>query len=196
MNIPTAKPRLKKVLLWLLVCLGGSLLLGGFLLLLMVATGSVEGEEFSPDDFTRRHFSYIRPDWFPVTLSGIEYTNFTDPLVTTLVSQGLIVPTGNANQKWDLVSDNRMHRDSTAYDARILCRYLDLRMLNGDLVLDDWTTKNPEHAKVLWPAVAQLARAGEYPRISQLMESVVSGQPITLKDFQAQVTQILADDSP
>lgn len=194
MNTLEKKPQVKKVLLWLVVGLGGLLLLGGFLLLLMVATGSVEGEEFSPDDFGRRHFSYVRADWFPVTLAGIQYTNITDPLVTSLVNQGLIVPTGNANQKWDLVSDNRMRQDSTAYDAKILCRYLDLRMINGDLVLDDWATKNPEHAKVLWPAVAQLARSGDYSRISLLMEPFVSGQPIDLKDFEAQVTAILAGD--
>jgi hypothetical protein len=195
MNTPVAKPNLMKLFLWVFIGLGGALLLSGFLLLLMVATGSVEGEEFSPDDFTRRRFTYVRPDWFPVTLWGIEYSNIADPVVTTLVSQGLIVPTGNANQKWDLVSDNKMSRDSTAYDAKILCRYLDLRMLNGDLVLDDWTTKNPEHAKVLWPAVAQLARAGEYSRISLLMEPVVSGQPMGMKDLEAQVTEILAAGS-
>ncbi len=195
MNIPTAKPYRMKLITWLLIGLGGSLLLGGFLLMFMVATGSVEGEEFSPEDFTRRRFAYVRPDWFPITLVGIEYKDVTDPFVTTLISQGLLVPKGTANQRWDLVSDNRMPRDSTAYDAKILCRYLDLRMLSGDLVLEDWTTKHPEHAKVFWPAVARLAQAGEYPRISQIMDLVVSSNPVALEEFQAQVAQILATGS-
>jgi hypothetical protein len=169
-----------------------SLLFAVFVLVVTAyATGLTTGEEFSPDDFSRRRFFYIRPSWLPITLSGIRYESTTDPVSRLLLVDRHLVPLQTPQKHWDLVQDNRMPSDSVAYDARILCRYLDLVDSDGLHIFERWTMEHPEHAAVFWPEVARVARAGRYRDVSLLMELVVNRSDRSLEEFTIQLTDVM-----
>ncbi len=177
----------------LAITLVGSGLLAITLFFVAWASGSTTGIEFSPDDFSRRKFSYVRPSWLPITLQGLVYQNVSDPLILWLVNKGYVTPTTGRAQKWDLVWDSRMPPDSTAYDAQILCAYLDLQDLHGTNVFLQWSQKYPDHAKILWPQVARCARAGRYTEIPQLFDFVLrQPEPIPLDDFDRRVKKLVS----
>lgn len=171
-------------------------LLAGFFLAFVLfvtayATGGRTGEEFSPDDFSRRRFSYVRPDWLPITFSGIRYETTTGPVSRTLLVDGLLVPRQGSEKHWDLVEDNRMPTDSTAYDAKILCRYLDLVDIDGQHVFERWSMNHADHAAIFWPEVARLARAGRYQDVPRLMELVLNRPVPPLDEFAGMIADVM-----
>ena len=103
-------------------------------MMMMFIYGTVQGSEFSPDDFTRRDFSYQQIPWLNWTVSGIEYNNVTPELEQTLITSRLIKRKKLAKgvkKTWHLYDDSAVP-DSHACDARFLTTYLDF---------DDWDSK-------------------------------------------------------
>ena len=147
-------------------------------LLYFSTAGLVYGEEFSPDDFRRRSFSYNVVPWFNYTLQGIDYEDVTPVLEQTLVADGLIKPSKNVKTKsqiWHLVSDSQSQIDrSSDFDARILCRYLDMTEPEGENIWVVWNADHPKLSKVFWPTVSELARHQIYWAIPDVMRRALS----------------------
>ncbi len=145
---------------------------GGPILLYLFIGGRVQGEEFSPDDFSRRSFSYNVMPIFKITLQGIHYQYSTPVFEQTLFADGLL---GNVNsavnsaKQWHLIDDTISDPRSADFDARILCRFLDLTGPDSVSIWFQWNRKYPKLAAQFWPIIADLARANLYPDISTIM---------------------------
>lgn len=169
--------------LFLKIALISLALLTPVFLLVMLGMGQTSGEEFSPDDFSRRSFSYNRVPYFKWTLIGKQYVDVTPALEQTLVDDGLITAVKNSPQVWHLYHDS-----GTSFgedkppdcDASLLVGYLDLLNPEGDSLWDSWNERYPESAKIFWPMVAELARNEMYlamPDIIRLALSIGDDDP-------------------
>ena len=143
----------------------------------MFGLGQTSGEEFSPDDLSRRSFSYNRVPYFQWTLIGKQYVDITPTLEQTLVDEGLITTVKNSPQVWHLYRDSGTsfgEYKSPDCDANLLVGYLDLLHWEGDPIWDSWNKKYPESAKVFWPIVADLARNQMYLAMPDIMRLALS----------------------
>lgn len=162
-------------------CVGGLVLLIAFPIGLLLLSGYslVIGEEFSPQTFETRRFTYSRLPWFGTPLSRRTVTDSTAVPQQLLLSQGLVVDPGG-EPRWDLVSDNWQPEHSADFDAAILVGYLRMGNPDGEDYWPAWNDANPDHAQVLWPLVAELAREDLYlvlPPLFRIAMEVGDGQP-------------------
>lgn len=144
------------------------------LCLFLLGLGSMQGLEFSPDDFSSRSFSYTRLPWFEWVVSGLRYVDQSNSLQKSLVADGWITVKQAAPRTWHLVGDRFQDPVSPDYDAQYLVRYLAYQA-----EWQDFNNRQAEKAKLFWPRVAQLARDEMYlylPPIMQLgLEEPVDG---------------------
>ncbi len=129
--------------------------------------GSVQGQEFAPDTFARRDFSYYQLPLMQVQVSVVRRKDLGCELCRYMIDKGFISPASSAS-RWDLVATGRRGRLTQDGDALILCRYLDAVDAEGRPYWLGWTQDHPEMAKVLWPTIAQAARDRQYVLIPQL----------------------------
>lgn len=144
-----------------------------FLGLITAMFGSVSGEEFSPNDFQRRSFQYYQIPFIGLQIWPLRHFDATGDLEADLLKNKLIVANPNAKPRWDLVR-GQSGGSFVEDDAALLCRYLELRNKQYNLVWSDWNTKYPAQAKILWPMVQKLADQELYdfmPDIFELAES-------------------------
>ena len=133
------------------------------LLLFFGFGGWVAGEEFSPDDFSRRRFSYNVMPLFGITLRSVRYSDST-PVFEQSLDEDLI---GKARpiKKWHLISDYQFSLDywftssapSPDFDAGLLCGVLDIKDENNESIWINWNQDHPDLAKELWPIAADMA---------------------------------------
>ncbi len=177
-------------------------LLSLFILFLSAySNGMTTGNEISPDDFSQRRFSYCRAAWLPFTFVGLSQTSTTLPFVTQMNVDGLLAPVPVGVKNWHLVDDNHMPADSNAYDACILSRYLEMKAEDSVTYFwEAWNTKSPKKAAIVWPLVAQLARAKRYYLIPLILDFAVydqRGNKTPLREFvrgiETIVTSIKSD---
>lgn len=164
--------------------------------LVWYSSGLRSGQEFSPDDFSRRNFSYNVDPWFGWVLSKRVNTPVTVGLHQELVQDGLVQPVNHQPQRWHLVHDSgstRAGRPSHDCDARLLIDYLELFNDEGELVWRLWNLDHPQLAKVFWPRIAELARDEMYLQIPPLMAWVLDGHPSDLASFDAELRQRVAE---
>lgn len=173
---------------WILGILGFILLIP-FVFSVVLAQAQKEGVEFSPDDFTTRRFQYAKIEWLDWTISGLDHTDITSQFQQSLVDDLWIKPRRNMNKTWHLVSDSITTGDSPDFDARILFDYLQMP------IWSDWNDdqSNQKKAKVLWPAVATLARNYVYWAIPDLMDLAINQKSLSDQQFTQKVNQISAD---
>ncbi len=167
------KPR-KRILLKALLILVITLPVVALVLFVM---GMTFGEEFSPDDFSRRSFSYIRIPFFQWTVVGKQYEDTTPGLEQTMLTDGLITPVKNKRKVWHLSEDTAGTMEGyLTYDcdARFLTEYLDLLDSNSSSYWDSWNAKYPNTAKAFWPVVADLARHEMYLAVPDVMRHAMS----------------------
>ena len=164
-------------------------------LLVVFGMGHTSGEEFSPDDFSRRRFSYNRVPFFKWTLIGKEFVDTTPALEQVMLSNGLIPPVSNNPQNWHLSSDSGSslsEYESHDCDARFLVGYLDLLNEEGKSYWDSWNDKHPLTAKIFWPIVADLARHEMYLAIPDIMRSAMSFESDDAESFQFMIDSLAA----
>ena len=182
---------------WLLISLLLLVLLAPIGLALFFYSGNVAGEEFSPDDFTRRRFSYNVVPWFNYTVRGIEYSDTTTVLEKTLVSDGLISPfkkTGNSKRRWDLIYDTKTPVTmSNDFDAVVLCQYLDLCNSDGENVWLAWNSNHPKLAKKFWPVIQKLAQNDIYWSIPPLMRQALAVKKEGCEVFANNLNRVAAN---
>lgn len=131
--------------------------------------GWVSGEEFSPDDFSHRYFSYNKMPFFGISVRGIQHNDSTPVFEQTLLNDGLIVDPNRAVKRWHLVSDTWSDSNSPDFDARLLCQFLRLHNNNNESIWSKWNEDHPDFAKEFWPIIASLARENLYLDVSELL---------------------------
>jgi len=167
-------------------------------LLMALIYGTVRGTEFSPDDFSRRDFSYQQVPWLNWTVSGIEYIDSTPELEQTLLTDRLIQRrklAGGQTKTWHLSYDSDVP-DSHACDARFLTKYLDFNDWDSKTATSTpfwlkWNEEFPQSAKIFWPTIADLARREMYLSIPEVMRfalDVVKDQP---SSFQSDLNELI-----
>ncbi len=167
----------------------------GMMMVLMY--GSVSGNEFSPDDFTRRHFEYQRIPWLDWTISGIEYTDVTPELEQSLTISGLInksKPTGSKQKTWHLYHDSGVP-DSHGCDARFLTTYLDFSDWDSSTATSTpfwlkWNEQFPLSATIFWPMIADLARNEMYLIIPNVMRFALNTTNDEPERFQSKLNEL------
>ena len=175
---PSLRSRLGVVVL-------GVLLIGGVVVLATVYFGGIKGEEFSPTDFKRRVFAYVEIPLVRIQITPITRDDTTNDLAKYLVRKKLLGKP-QEESRWDLVWANGGQHG----EARILCTYLDSMNIDGEEVWLDWSRKNAEYAKILWPAVAKLAGQELYSFVPDLF---VLARSATDKDqLQQDIDQSMA----
>lgn len=152
------------------------LLVGCFVLfgiaIYLVRGGAVRGEEFSPDDFSRRSFSYNVMPWTGIVLQGIRYEYSTPVFDQTLSGDGFISNT-TGEQRWHLLHDNISDPDGPDFDARFLAAFLDQSKRNYESVWFAWNEAHPDLADEFWPIVAELAREYLYLDLTPIMHQAI-----------------------
>jgi hypothetical protein len=168
----TAAPR-RKVPRWL-VWSGWTVLA---LLLLLVAGalltwnfGGVYGIEINPHTFARRSYSFYEVPLIGWQVIAIRRENVASDTVDFLTDNKYVVDPKQAPDEWHLVQGVRGTSQIVIGDAKLLAEYLEIVDANNNFPWVEWSTKHPQLAKVLWPAVSRLAREEQYLYIGELFE--------------------------
>jgi len=151
------------LILLVVVVIGGTIVLG---------TSSHSGEQFSPDGFQRRRFSYYEA--FGVRLTATDYFNNTGNLELDLVNNKWITSTGKKpkDQDWVTVT-HRTHGSIYESDAAILVDYLDMANATGAMNLDRWSQANPGYASVMWPEIQTAAEGNMYILVPDILHHML-----------------------
>lgn len=199
MNQPTssvaAGKRPRQLAKWLLragmtvFSLAAFALLG---LLLTLMFGGVHGTEFCPQTFERRSYSFYEIPWIGIQVRGVRHVDRTGPVEQHLVKQGLIPrPPKPSERSWHIVYGMRGGAARQKGDAVILMNYLDAEDAEEKYVWLDWSQKNPQLAKALWPAIARLSRDELYIFIPELV--ALTKQVQDPSEFRQKLDVSLAD---
>jgi hypothetical protein len=172
---------------WFVLVAAGGLLVVGYLSTRIF--GWVSGEEFSPDSFQRRRFSYYEIPLIHLQITPVSRESSTNPLenhlATDMLGQSAVEP------RWDLVWARQGAQSPEFGDASILCAYLDARDSNGDLFWKTWTEKNPQLAKKLWTTVLELAQQQLYLLVPDVF--ALAAQATDAASLEQNIGQLLAD---
>lgn len=180
----TRRRWLSRLAFWIIAVAGVIVLIGGGTLMF----GAVAGEEFNPQTFERRTFLYYQIPLIRLQITPIWREDKTNSLESKLRTNKLLPPRSPGKPRWDLVRSMRSLADVTQGDAAILCMYLDATDEDGDLYWETWTDDNPKLAKILWAAVAQVARQQLYFFTPEMIDLAATADP---KSLQADLNALL-----
>lgn len=152
--------------------------------------GIIAGEEFCPETFTRRSFFYYEIPLIGFQISPITRNDTTSAVSVHLTSNNFVPVPKGAKHRWDLVFDTRAAIKASQGDAAILCAYLDATDHEGKHYWEQWTDENKAIAKILWPAVASVARNRLYLFAPQLID--LAEQASDPQQFQSDLDALLA----
>ena len=153
-------------------------LLGGFCLSLATLVvglmavsmfGNVRGEEFSPQTFSRRTFSYRQLPVFNIQITALVREPHQDALGVFLRTHKYIPPVAG-KPTWDLTWHANGASPPIRADAAILTDYMDTTDTGSAPYWLTWSRSHPSIAKVLWPEAAELARRELYLLIPELFD--------------------------
>lgn len=151
------------VILLVVLVIGGTIVLG---------TSSHSGEQFSPDGFQRRRFSYFEA--FGVRLTATDYFNNTGNLELDLVKNKWITSTGKKPKDDDWVTVSMVTQGSVYQsDAAILIDYLNMANATGAIDLDRWGQANPGYAAIMWPEIQKAAEGNMYILIPDILHHML-----------------------
>lgn len=183
------KSRFWRVALWLSVSLAAV----GLVVLVLFAFSAVQGEELSPDDFSRRSFRYRQIPWTNYAFTRVKYRELDNSMAQFLVDQKWLPPSNNGGDKrWDLIRDNKTSKLSHDCDARFLEPFVASSTFGGQPKWLKWSTKHPTLAPILWSSVAQLARNNVYWAIPSLMREAIRLESLSPTEFQSAISDFLA----
>ena len=144
------------------------------LCLILLGVGQINGVEFSPDDFSRRSFSYNQMPLTGWVVRNKVYRDQTSDLEKSLTADRLIRSVILKKKRWHLVSELGSSEIPHQCDARFLTGYLEKLDDDGNNYWDTWNTDYPKCAKVFWPEVAELARDEMYLKIADVMRVAIN----------------------
>jgi len=140
--------------------------------------GRVSGEEFSPEAFQRRRYWFYQIPVLKIQISPVAHENVSTGLEDRIATDIKAVNTTDPSVTWDIVTANRAGRSVYSGDARILCDSLEIGDTSGNLVWEEWTDDHKELATLLWPLVAEVARARLYVLIPDLLDIAQSASSV------------------
>ncbi len=186
----TGSSKSRFFLIVLLVCM----LFMSLGMVILFGLGQTTGVEFSPDDFSRRRFSYNQTPYFNWVIAKKTYFDETTPLEENLVLDGLIMPVVNKPQTWHLISDSGSTPEfmSAGCDARFLTKFLDLTDDKDHDYWLGWNEKYPDSAKFFWPRVAELARQEMYLKIPDVMQFAMAVEKDDVGTFADRLDELVA----
>ncbi len=176
-------------------------LLGILLLGMLIAIfGLVEGEEFSPDAFRRRKFSYYQLPMFQLQITPVNRVDVPQD-VDEMIAKAIKAPGINSTSNTWEISKLLLPGGKISWEgeSKILCDYLDLKNSEKSWIWEKWADKHPDMAKALWPIVADVARKGMYiliPDILEIAENADNVGELTgrIDEFLAIESEKLGDD--
>lgn len=144
----------------------------GVTLLVFIATvllGGVHGEEFCPQTFERRTYSYYELPIVRIQITGERHKTKTGLTETFVTSEKYITP-GSGKKDWHVLVGSQGTRLRRPGDAGILMKYLDSEESGDRRRWVHWSENHGELAKILWPAVQQLAVSEAYVSVPDLFD--------------------------
>ena len=177
----------------ILLALLGLMLATPFALLILLGMGQLHGVEFSPDDFSRRSFSYNQMPLTGWVVFKKKYENETTDLEKSLTATRLVPAVVLKEKRWHLISEFGSKVISHECDARFLTDYLDKYDDDGGNYWDTWNSDYPKCAKVFWPEVAELARDQMYLKVADIMRVAMSNSKDNPKQFKRSLSLALSD---
>lgn len=186
-NPQVRKDRLVKR--WVIVI--ATVMLVCVLFLVIRLQGYVSGVEFAPTHFQQRRFSFFEIPLIHLQITPIQRTAETPSTANYLRVNSLVQTHRGSPTTWHLVSITRGLTGATPADAQLLTSHLNLEH-GGDQYWRTWSVDHPQHAKVLWPIVQDLAIRELYLLMPPIFEIAQIEQ--TPSDLQAQVEARLKSD--
>jgi hypothetical protein len=159
-----------------------ALLLGtGLLYVLTIMFGTVNGTEFCPETFERRHYHYVQLPLVHLQLTGEDDKDISGVTEIFVTSQKYFTKKTPASQQWHTITAHRGARTQTG-DARLLIEYLDAKNSDDYHRWVKWSEDHPKLAAELWPAVQQLAEARRYVDIPDVFDlAQAADDPVVFK---------------
>lgn len=173
------------------VTLLAALILIGVLFLIIRVQGYVRGVEFAPSHFQQRRFSFYEIPLIHVQITPIRRAADTPATANYLRVNSLVQTLRGQPTNWHLVSITRGLTAVTPADAQFLVTQLNLAS-GGDEYWRTWSIDHPQHAKVLWPIVQDLALRELYILLPPLFEIAQIEQ--TPSELQANLQARLRKD--
>lgn len=180
---------MRRVLLRALVAL---LALAGGLFIVLVGTllfGQVSGEEFAPDTFERRMYSYFELPVVRVKVTPVWRSVSRPELEQTLVDSKYIA-VHSPPRRWDFIASSSLGETLREGDAHILSQYLDAWSGEDKSHWLHWTASHPAAATIFWPEIAKLAQQELYLFTPELFE--LAAEQTDVQVFRSDLKQILA----
>ena len=164
-------------------------------LLVFYGLGQTSGVEFSPDDFSRRAFSYNQTPIFKWVIRKKSFNDRTTALEEYLTIDGFVPTVVNRTKTWHLIRDSGSSSQfaSDQCDARFLTDFLDLTNDDGDDFWTIWTDDFPKCAKIFWPQVAELARDEMYLKVPDVMQFAMDLSNDNPSRFKAALCQLVSE---
>lgn len=142
-----------------------------------LANISISGQEFSPELFQERSFSYSR---FPGTKIRMSSTSLSipsspcgKPILSTLPN--------SATTTWHVVKAVAGSQEER-YAPSILLKYMESMDPNGNKFWDAWSANKPELASVAWPMIQQAALQDLYFCMPSMFDAMLTEtNPVQLK---------------
>ena len=132
---------------------------------------TLAGEEFSPELFQVRAFSYWRLPGTKMRLSATKIGVSSSPCTKHILNHLKPISTGVT---WQVITASQGNaKDQLA--PSILTKYLYQKNPNGDSYWDDWSFHHPKQAAILWPVVQQAAMRELYVCVPDLFRAAEAG---------------------
>jgi hypothetical protein len=166
-----------------------------FALLVWASASYHQGVEFSPDDFSSRSFEYYQDPMTGFIFRGRTYSATYDNH-PDLVTDKLISPRNISPKTWHLISEKSSWTRSISHDCDARFLYVSLNQLTEDQTgfWEDWNSNYADHAKILWPLIAEMARDDLYLTLCKVMDAAAEkSATANLDDFEAELNQMVAD---
>ena len=166
----TTPRRDKTNIVTILVTVFGALLVA---LLGILMFGSVSGEEFSPQRFSRRSFFYYQIPVLRIQVWPVSFHKKNSDLAKYLRSNKLLGQTSVPSPRWDIVQMSEVGHADYRGDASVLTSYLQQLDDSGTESWLKWTKDHAALAQELWPLVAHMAQEDMYLLIPDLFEAAL-----------------------
>lgn len=127
------------------------------------------GEEFSPQVWERRSYSFGELHPFDYQLWGITRTPIARSSFETYLVGQKLVPLQAKADRWDVLWSVE-YAPLSYKDAAILTRAFDEIGPTGGYVWHQWSLDHPEMARALWPCVATLAEDYLYVYVPEILD--------------------------
>lgn len=166
-----------------LICLGVAGLLLLFGLPYFAMSIAIHGEEFCPQLFQKRDFSYSRIPGSNFRISSTTLSPAVSPCSKAVLQH---LPTSSQTD-WQ-VSTVQQGSFSKEFGPKILIDQLQANNADGLNLWDAWSFRNPKHAALLWPLVQQVALKEMYFCIPDLLQN--SNPTLDLETFEKNLKKI------